>query len=958
MPTFNQKPMTPIINKFKLMLKNRQDKFKADDYLNVVPAPTSDEIVMFYDVVLSELTINSKPIITDLTIIADDMREFGQGIADVICARILEVSADQKMPSFYLLDSIVKNVGKEYVRYFASRLPEVFCEAYKQLDPSLRPSMHRLFGTWSSVFPASILGRIEDELQLSSARSSRSSGLTPLRTSESSRPTHGIHVNPKYLEARRQLGHLTADINIQHPKGESSSNLHGNQSVGHGTCDFNDAEIIPRPGVRRLNSTDRAAQISFASDADKLVPSTAAKMMKSTLRSTADNKNDFSRRIVERDSPSHPGFDYGLGRVTGREEASNLQRSHRSVDTHLRYDVPDAYSYSTDNELEGPRALIDAYGKDQGQQNISCKPTEAGYTNTSGISNNLTGSLWQNSEEEEFDWEDMSPALSNGRMNTDLIPSSTVMLESSTARSGFETPASMPVENDFRRDNFSGRAQHPVRSGSSIVEDALSSTGLGHGFINNISGIREEETQFRGSQQNPPKSKNFLHNLSQSSQNVFNASVGGRNIQVPLLVSAGEQKTPFLNSFPGGNMRGPLGSMPGVNSSSFEPASTSVQASNGVWPPGNMHKSYPLPGVASPLHVQQVRNHFDLMNTGTTNVHQAQNSVLHPPSLVRHDVQQKFVLPAAISSTSHIGPPHINHGYIPRGYGPPVNSVGSNSIRNLHQAPQVLNNPSMTMHLPRGALPPLPLGARPPWSQMIPVPQNPNFLSPNPRAGVAFSGLFSSLMAQGLISLKNQPPVQDHVGLEFSSDLQKVRYESAITSLYADLPRQCTTCGIRFKSQEEHSSHMDWHVTKNRMSKNSKQKPSRKWFVCVDMWLSGAEALGADAGPGFLLTENISEQKNDEELAVPADEDQNICALCGEAFDDFYSDETEEWMYRGAVYMNAPAGSSSGIERSQLGPIVHAKCRPESNIVPSEDFSTSEKGYAGEDVRRKRMRIS
>ncbi|XP_010449423.1 PREDICTED: polyadenylation and cleavage factor homolog 4-like [Camelina sativa] len=85
-----QKPPPPpyLLDRFKALLNQREDEFGGGE--EVLP-PVMDEIVQLYEVVMGELTFNSKPIITDLTIIAGEQREDGEGIANAICTRILEV---------------------------------------------------------------------------------------------------------------------------------------------------------------------------------------------------------------------------------------------------------------------------------------------------------------------------------------------------------------------------------------------------------------------------------------------------------------------------------------------------------------------------------------------------------------------------------------------------------------------------------------------------------------------------------------------------------------------------------------------------------------------------------------------------------------------------------------------------------------------------------------------------
>ncbi|KAK6932344.1 CID domain, partial [Dillenia turbinata] len=962
-----QKPTTAsIADRFRALLKEREDEIRGVlslEDIDDVPVLSTDEIVRVYEVLLSELTINSKPIITDLTIIAGEQREHGEGIADAICARICEVPVDQKLPSLYLLDSIVKNIGREYVQYLSSRLPEVFCGAYRQVHPSMYSAMRHLFRTWSTVFPQSVLRKIEAELQFSPSVNHQSSGVTSLRASESPRPAQ-IHVNPKYL-------------NIQNNRGSSPSlKIYGqNPVIGYDDYD-NDLSGVPSSevGAHRMISSGSPGQASFMSGTENR-PSSNPRVVRPSsprvrvARSVSPRIDEFAldgspRRVVERASPSCPPYDYGLGKVAGREEEWGDGRKRNWPDSnHQKFEPLVAYGYGNGHERQSPRALIDAYGNDRRKKILDDKPMRVERLDINGMNRKEAMRAWQNTEEEEFDWEDMSPTLVDHRSN-DRLPVSMQPSGSVSARHRMGLGAA-PLEPLVRRSNLSGQPPpSKLDDYPYVAEEVATIRGSGRGLSTKISGLRSETTQIpysgypQGALNLPLRHPRPLLNHIQSK------GTGRMAEEIPPHVGS-------MFEADGQYLRPPtvasrLGSS-GLDNSNVDSLPSTLAASGMVWPAVNVSKSQP-PRLL-PVHPQEnrIRGQSDFLNMGNPTItpggvislnrpNQAPVALSQLQFLPSQEAREGYLPSASAPRPSHSGVPRLNHGYTPMGHGPMISSVLSNPVASVPLPLSVQNINNSSIHLQGISLPPLPPGPPPVSLSMLPIPQNASPFISNRQPASQYSGLFSCLMQQGLISLTKQDSIPDSLGLEFNPDILKVRHESAIRALYADLPRQCTTCGLRFKSQEEHSSHMDWHVTKNRGSKNRKQKPSRKWFVNTTMWLSGAEALGADAVPGFLPTETVVERKDDEEMAVPADDDQRACALCGEPFDDFYSDETEEWMYKGAVYMNAPNGSTVGMDRSQLGPIVHAKCRSESSSVPYENFGQDDKGNADEGIERKRLR--
>ncbi|EGW33365.1 uncharacterized protein SPAPADRAFT_50253 [Spathaspora passalidarum NRRL Y-27907] len=124
----------------------------------------------YYKSLLNSLTINSRAVITELTSLAEEHIDNSMEITKMIEDRIKRCVPKQKLFAFYLMDSIVKNIGNPYNIIFSQNLFKTFVETYSLVtDTPTRQSLINLFRTWMSgknsgggeIFPAAVLAKIE-----------------------------------------------------------------------------------------------------------------------------------------------------------------------------------------------------------------------------------------------------------------------------------------------------------------------------------------------------------------------------------------------------------------------------------------------------------------------------------------------------------------------------------------------------------------------------------------------------------------------------------------------------------------------------------------------------------------------------------------------------------------------------------------------------------------------------
>ncbi|XP_073151147.1 polyadenylation and cleavage factor homolog 4 isoform X2 [Henckelia pumila] len=764
------------------------------------------ELVTQYKTALAELTFNSKPIITNLTIIAGENLHAAKAIAATICANILEVPSEQKLPSLYLLDSIVKNIGRDYIKSFATRLPEVFCKAYRQVDPSTHQSMRHLFGTWKGVFSPQSLHMIEKELGFTSTVNVSSQGTIASRLdSQSQHPSPSIHVNPKYLEARQQL-------EITRARGTS--------------IDDNGPTMKSIDDVR---APERTSNInSGKSWAGSYAKDTANRLRKSQgvhdIEPRVDDKASAEGRILSGPdkNTSHvgtPGYRPKVSSTQGQTlgAASSLKPKFMHQHPSSPSFSASEYKQTSVGPPTDPRKLAGLRNMESNDQNSPDSQhlpyLDVNHANKQRLHPHTTSAVNPLPQRKHFPSTQPKITKDSG---LELASGENLFLSQVSTS---ESHSTMVTSSSDRSNPSNPHTVDSLGPGQSITSSLLAAV-VRSGLLNS-STVTSRSTK--------PNQESGLE-----------SSLGDVRPALPSDPRANFPSRPLL-----GNTALP------------------AKVNHPPLPPG------PSPSLAG-IHPEKPPT--------------AVKTASDPVSSLLSSLVAKGLISSSKSDSLSFSSSKISDQSLDRGPGVP-----STSSTPVSSSPGIIDRPLSSS-----------------------ITEKPSSLKSAAEP--------ADDIPQSTTKIKNL------IGFEFRPDVVRT-FNPAVVSEFFGLPHRCSICGLGLKGQEQLDRHMDWHVVRD-SEQNSSNITSRRWYTDSNDWVAGIGSFH-DSDNATDLLGGPSETESDN--MVPADENQCACILCGELFDDFYSQGRDEWMFKGAVYLTKPSSelrerTGTANDDTFLGPIVHANC--------------------------------
>ncbi|XP_016841286.1 uncharacterized protein LOC100679358 isoform X1 [Nasonia vitripennis] len=209
--------------------------------------------------------------------------------------------------------------------------------------------------------------------------------------------------------------------------------------------------------------------------------------------------------------------------------------------------------------------------------------------------------------------------------------------------------------------------------------------------------------------------------------------------------------------------------------------------------------------------------------------------------------------------------------------------------------------------------------------QVEPVKSSPALAAPAQASNLDPMELFEKLVEYGIVPKPNTEEKKPEE--ETRNDLMEKMFDTFFqpgTEQYLCLLRctqnpaalmelhsgkQCGECGVRFQMKREETdsfkNHLDWHFRQNRKRKycwaQNDTLNSRPWYCRKNDWIQ-LDKIGD--------FENIREtemmlmmdaKKQEPSVPIMNFDDDAICNLCKESFEQFFNDSDDEWHVRPAV---------------------------------------------------------